>query len=86
MGQFGEDLIRSMGEALAHAKGEGAVKPSDLAAVARAAEALLHDAYLDACKEAGRALDPADLLLPTWAELMLAEAFEQIDAGDVSHE
>lgn len=52
---------------------------TDLSAVAREAEAMLHSAYLDACKQAGRALHPADLLLPAWAELMLAETFEQID-------
>ena len=30
MSRFGDDLIRAMGEALAHAKGEGPAKPSDL--------------------------------------------------------
>ncbi len=54
-------------------------RTTDLSTVAREAEAMLHGAYLDACKQAGRALHPADLLLPAWAELMLAEAFEQID-------
>lgn len=57
--------------------GEG--EPNHLAAVVRAAEAILHDAYLDACKRAGRALNPADLGLPPWTELVLAEAFEQVE-------
>ena len=82
MGSFGEELIQPMGEALTHAKCEGLMKPSDLAAVARVAEVMLHDAYLAACDRAGMALNPAELALPPWAEQMLAEAFEQVEVGE----
>lgn len=54
MSRFGDDLIQAMGEALDHAKGTSPVQAADLTEIALFAEALLHDAYLAACDQAGR--------------------------------
>ena len=47
-----------------------------LARSVRMAEAALAAAYFDACDDAERAVDPADLTPSAWAQACLAEAYE----------
>lgn len=49
---------------------------ADVKRAVKRAEITIHTAYITACDEAGRALDPVDLGLPIWAQDMLAEPFE----------
>jgi len=48
----------------------------DLEKVIEKAAAAVHAAYIEACDDAGAALDPVDLGLPGWACELLADAFE----------
>lgn len=47
-----------------------------LARNVRMAEAALAAAYFDACDDAERAIEPADLTPSAWAQACLAEAYE----------
>jgi hypothetical protein len=49
----------------------------------RMAEAALAAAYFDACDDAQRAVDPADLTSSAWAQACLAEAHEIARAIEV---
>lgn len=59
------------------------IRDERMAAAVEQAETAIHAAYLAACDEAGRALDPHDMIVPEWVCQMLAEAYEaRLDLDD----
>ena len=51
-------------------------KKPDLKTLADGFEDALLEAYFAACDREGRAVDPADLDLPSWAVSLMASAYE----------